>query len=123
MNGNFNEMSFVINFRIDLWLESVLSITSSQKCSFIHFVISIVKLISLYIHYAIIGIGGELRNESIACRPCSINFVYKLLREVLDFCAAHILLLSFLFFLPFTMRSGFTFSNFIKEKTHQNLAF
>ena len=32
-----------------------------------------------------------LRNESIACRPRSLNFVDKLLREVLDFCAAHLL--------------------------------
>ena len=31
------------------------------------------------------GIGRELRNESIACRPCSLNIVDKSLREVLDF--------------------------------------
>ena len=42
------------------------------------------------------GIGRELRNVSIACRLCSFNFVnYKLLGEVLDFCAANILRLSF----------------------------
>ena len=28
--------------------------------------------------------GRELRKESIACRPCSLNFVDKLLREVPD---------------------------------------
>ena len=58
-----------------------------------------------------IGMGRELRKESIACRPCSLNFDDKLLREVPDFCAAHLLRLSF-HFLPFTMRSAFTFSNF-----------
>ena len=31
------------------------------------------------------GIGRELRKESIACRPCSLNFDDKLLREVPDF--------------------------------------
>ena len=43
------------------------------------------------------GIGRELRNESIACRPCSHNFFDKSLREVLDFCAAHLLRVSFPF--------------------------
>ena len=43
------------------------------------------------------GMGRELRNESIACRPCSLNFVDKLLREVLDVCLAHLLRLSFRF--------------------------
>ena len=38
--------------------------------------------------------GRELRKESIACRPCSLNFDDKLLREVPDFCAAHLLRLS-----------------------------
>ena len=27
------------------------------------------------------GIGRELGNESIACRPCSLNFVDKSLRQ------------------------------------------
>ena len=36
------------------------------------------------------GMGRELRKESIACRPCSLNFDNKLLREVPDFCAAHL---------------------------------
>ena len=40
------------------------------------------------------GMGRELRKESIACRPCSLNFDDKLLREVPDFCAAHLLRLS-----------------------------
>ena len=39
----------------------------------------------------------ELRNECISCRPCSLNFVDKILREVLDFCVAHLLRLSFPF--------------------------
>ena len=77
--------------------------------------ISIVKPISLYIQndYLLLkaGIGRELRNESIACRPCSFNVFDKLLREVLDFCAAHLLRLSFPF-LPFTMISRFTLSYF-----------
>ena len=42
---DFDEMSLVINFRIDKWTESMLSITSSQKCSLIHLLIPIVKLI------------------------------------------------------------------------------
>ena len=42
-------------------------------------------------------IGRTLRNESIACRSCSLNSVDKSLGEVLDFCAAHLLRLSFLF--------------------------
>ena len=32
-------MSLVINFSIDKWAESMLSITSGQKCSLIHLVI------------------------------------------------------------------------------------
>ena len=43
------------------------------------------------------GIGRELRNESIACQRCSLNFVDKSLRDVFDFCAAHLLRLSFPF--------------------------
>ena len=43
------------------------------------------------------GMGRELRKESIACRPCSLNFDDKLFREVPDFCAAHLLRLSFPF--------------------------
>ena len=42
-------MSLVINFRIDKWTESMLSITSSQKCSLVPLVIPIVKPISLNI--------------------------------------------------------------------------
>ena len=45
--------------------------------------------------------GRELRKDSTACRPLFLNFDDKLLREVPDFCAAHLLRLSFLFcFLP-----------------------
>ena len=54
------------------------------------------------------GIGGELRNKSIAC---SLNFVEKSLREVLDFCAVHLLRLFFPV-LPITMRSGVSFLKF-----------
>ena len=43
------------------------------------------------------GMGKELRKESIACRPCSLNFYDKLIREVPDFFAAHLLRLSFPF--------------------------
>ena len=38
--------------------------------------------------YLVINFSRELRKESIACRPCSLNFDDKLLREVPDFCAA-----------------------------------
>ena len=50
------------------------------------------------------GIGREQRNESISFWPCSLNFVDESLGVVLDFCASHLLRLSF-HFLPFTMRS------------------
>ena len=61
------------------------------------FTIQITKCMKL--HFSIsnmhkTGIGRELRNESFACRPCSLNFVDKLLREVLDFWKACILRLS-----------------------------
>ena len=36
-------MSLVINFSIDKWTESMLSITSSQNCSLIYLVIPIIK--------------------------------------------------------------------------------
>ena len=49
---DFDKMSLVINFSIDKWTESMLSITSSQKCSLIHLVISIIKPISLSIQNA-----------------------------------------------------------------------
>ena len=75
----------------------MLSLTSSQKCSLIHLVIPIIKPISLNIQMRKTGMGRELRKESIACRPCSLNFDDKLLREVSDFCAAHLLRLSFPF--------------------------
>ena len=42
----------VINSSIDKWTESMLSITSSQKCSLIHLVIPIIKPISLNIKNA-----------------------------------------------------------------------
>ena len=89
---DFDKMSLVINFSIDKWTESMLSITSSQKCSLIHLVIPIIisKMRNT-------GMGRELKKESIACRPCSLNFDDKLLREVPDFCAAHLLRLSFPF--------------------------
>ena len=55
------------------------------------------------------GKGREIRNESIACRPCSLNFVDEPLMEVLDFCAAHLLRLSFPFcLLPFIFSTGCT---------------
>ena len=38
---DFDKMSLVINFSIDKWTESMLSITSSQKCSLIHLVIKL----------------------------------------------------------------------------------
>ena len=41
------------------------------------------------------GIGRELRNESIACRPCSLKFAGKSLRDVIDLFAAYLLRLSF----------------------------
>ena len=43
------------------------------------------------------GMGRELRKESVARRPCTLNFDDKLIREVPDFCAAHLLHLSFPF--------------------------
>ena len=61
---DFDKMSLLINLGIDKWTESLLSITSSQKCSLIHLVIPIIKLISLNIQN---GMGREQRKESIAC--------------------------------------------------------
>ena len=49
---DFDKMPLVINFSIDKWTESMLSITSSQKCSLIHLVIPIIKPISLNIQNA-----------------------------------------------------------------------
>ena len=49
---DFDKISLVINFSIDKWTESMLSITSSQKCSPIHLVIPIIKPISLNIQNA-----------------------------------------------------------------------
>ena len=49
---DIDKMSLVINFSIDKWTESMLSITSSQKCSLIHLVIPIIKPISLNIQNA-----------------------------------------------------------------------
>ena len=49
---HFDKMSLVINFSIDKWTESMLRITSSQKCSLIHLVIPIIKPISLNIQNA-----------------------------------------------------------------------
>ena len=49
---NFDKMSLVINFSIDKWTESMLSLTSSQKFSLIHLVIPIIKPISLNIQNA-----------------------------------------------------------------------
>ena len=43
---DFDKMSLVINFSIDKWTESMLSIISSQKCSLILLVIPIIKPIS-----------------------------------------------------------------------------
>ena len=67
-----------------------------------------------------IGIGREVRNESITCRPCSINFVDKSLREVIDFCTSH--LLCFNFFAFYHEICIYVFEILI-EKTHQNLVF
>ena len=75
---DFDKMSLVINFSIDKWTESMLSITSSQKCSLIHLVIPIIKPISLKSKMRKTGMRRELRKESIACRPCSLNFDDKL---------------------------------------------
>ena len=44
---DFDKMSLVINFSNDKWTESMLSITSSQKCSLIHLVIPIMSLLGL----------------------------------------------------------------------------
>ena len=49
---DFDKMSLVINFSINKWTESMLSIISSQKCSLIHLVIPIIKPISLNIQNA-----------------------------------------------------------------------
>ena len=49
---DFDKMSLVINFSIDKWTESMLSIISSQKCSLIHLVIPVIKPISLNIQNA-----------------------------------------------------------------------
>ena len=49
MKGIFYEMSFVICLRIDKWMKSMLSITSSQECSIVQLVIPIVEFISLSI--------------------------------------------------------------------------
>ena len=49
---DFDKMSLVMNFSIDKWTESMLSIASSQKCSLIHLVILIIKPISLNIQNA-----------------------------------------------------------------------
>ena len=67
------------------------------------------------------GMGRELRKESIACRPCSLNFDDKLKRKVPDFCAAHLLRCHFLF--AFYHEICVYIFEFLKEKTHQNLAF
>ena len=71
-------MSLVINFSMDKWTWSLLSITSSQKCSLIHLVIPIIKPIRLNTKMRKTGMGRELRKESIACRPCSLNLDDKL---------------------------------------------
>ena len=86
-------MSLVINFSINELAES----QSSQKWSLIHLVIHIIKLLASISKMRKTGMGRELRKESIACRPCSLNVDDKLLREVPDFCAAHLLRLSFPF--------------------------
>ena len=92
-------MSLVINFRIDKWTESMLSITSSQNCSLIHLVIPIIKpnLLASISKMRKTGMERELRKESTASRQWSLNFDDKLLRELPDFCAAHLLRLSFPF--------------------------
>ena len=46
---NFNEMPFMIYFRIDKLTESMLSITSSQECSIVQLVTPIIEFISLSI--------------------------------------------------------------------------
>ena len=65
------------------------------------------------------GIGRELRNESIACRPWSLNLADKSLREVLHFCAVHLLRLTFPFFLlPWDLDLRFRISK--REKTSKS---
>ena len=55
----------------------MLSILYSQKCSFIHLVITIVKLVASISNMRKTGIGRGIRNESIECRPSSHYFVDK----------------------------------------------
>ena len=56
-------------------------------------------------------IGRGLRNESSACRPCSLTFVDKSLREVLVFlCSTSITFV--ISFLTFTTRSELKFLKF-----------
>ena len=65
--------------------------------------------------------GGELRNESIACQPCSLNLGGMSLREGLNFCAVYLLSLSFPFCL---LPSDLDLCVLIlKEEIHQNQAF
>ena len=75
---DFDKMSLVINFSIDKWTEIMLIIISSRKCSLIYLMIPIIKPISHNIQNAKTGMGRELRKESIACPPCSLNFDDKL---------------------------------------------
>ena len=67
------------------------------------------------------GMGREPRKEIIACRPCSLNFDDKLLREEPVF-VLHIFYVCHFFFAFYHEICVYVFE-FLKEKTHQNLAF
>ena len=64
------------------------------------------------------GMGREPRKESIACRPCSLNFDDKLLREVPDF-GQHIFYVCHFLFAFYHEICVYVFE-FLKERTHQN---
>ena len=68
------------------------------------------------------GMGRELRKESIACRPCSLNFDDKLLRKVPAFLCSTSFTFVVSFFAFYHEICVYVFE-FLKEKTHQNLAF
>ena len=65
--------------------------------------------------------GRELRNKSSVCRLCSLNFVDKSLREVLDFLQHIFYVCHFLF--AFYHEIWIYVFEILKKKTHQNLEF
>ena len=66
--------------------------------------------------------GRELRKESIACRPCSLNFDDKLLRGKWLIFVQHSFYVCHFLFAFYHGICVYVFE-FLKEKTHQNLAF